>query len=219
VPIKQKIFMSFPDFAKYKNIIFDLGGVILNIDYQLSIKAFQNLGIANFEMVYSQAQQERLFDLYETGHISSEDFINGICGKCGLALEKEGVIAAWNAMLLDLPMERLNLLEKLKSHYRTFLLSNTNEIHISAYSKYLSEEFGFASLGNYFEKQYLSYEIGLRKPDKEVFEFVLQENGLKPGETLFIDDSIQHIEGAKSAGIDAFHLTGGLTINTLFKAI
>jgi glucose-1-phosphatase len=201
---------------EFKNIIFDLGGVILNIDYTLTEKAFRKLGAANFNEMYSQAKQELLFDKIEKGEISSEEFISRIKTICTGAESEEEIISAWNAMLLDLPGERTVLLKKLQSRYRTFLLSNTNEIHIKAYGDYLSSTFGFRNLEPFFEKEYLSYQIGMRKPDKEIFEHVLKENNLKPHETIFIDDSPQHIKGALEIGIHAVLLSPGSTIIDLF---
>jgi glucose-1-phosphatase len=204
------------DLNKYEAIIFDLGGVLLNIDYQKTITEFKKLGIHDFEMVYSKARQQRLFDEYEKGTISSEDFVSALAGWCREGISTEEITAAWNAMLLDFPKERLTVLEKLRKSHRTFLLSNTNEIHIRQYSIYLQETFGFTCLKKYFEKQYYSWETGMRKPDREIFLHVLRENGLKPEKTLFIDDSIQHVEGARGAGITAFHLTKDMTILDIF---
>lgn len=191
---------------KYKNIIFDLGGVLLNIDYSLVTKAFSALGLSNFDELYSKAHQTKLFDLYEKGQISSEAFRNHVKTCFSTPIDDNTIDKAWNAMLLDLPPERLHLLQQLKTGHRTFLLSNTNDIHIQYINKYLQETFGIAELSGYFEKVYLSYEVGMRKPDAEIFELVLSENNLDPNETLFIDDSIQHIEGAKKLGIHTYWL-------------
>jgi glucose-1-phosphatase len=203
----------------FKNIIFDLGGVILNIDYNLTIEAFQQLGLVDFQSIYSKAQQNNLFDQYECGHISSKEFIAEILKSCNQVITEKDVTKAWNAMLLDLPTKRLELLANLKNRYRTFLLSNTNDIHMVAYGDYLQQNFGFRDLTNYFERQYLSYEIGMRKPNVEIFEHVLLQNNLNAAETIFIDDSIQHIEGARKAGITAVHLTGDMSILDLFAEL
>jgi glucose-1-phosphatase len=203
----------------FKNIIFDLGGVILNIDYNLTIEAFEKLGIADFQSIYSKARQNNLFDKYECGQISSAAFIAEILQSCNQVITENDVMLAWNAMLLDLPTKRLQLLADLKCRYRTFLLSNTNDIHMVAYGDYLQQNFGFRDLSNYFEHQYLSYQIGMRKPNVEIFEHVLSQNNLNAAETIFIDDSIQHIEGAKKAGLTAVHLTGGMSILDLFAEI
>lgn len=190
----------------YKNIIFDLGGVILNIDYFLTEKAFSKLGISDFKSLFSQAQQTQLFDNYEKGFISSNDFRTELKKYLPKNISNQEIDNAWNAILLDLPIERIELLEKFKTTHRTFLLSNTNDIHIETFNQYLQKDFAIPDLSNLFEKMYLSYKIGMRKPDSEIFELVLKENNLKPNETLFIDDSIQHVEAAKKLGINAYWL-------------
>ena len=205
------------DLKKYKNIIFDLGGVILNIDYNLTVEAFKKLGLKDFQNLYSQASQSNLFDAYEVGNISSEKFIDELQHTVGMSISKQSIIEAWNSMLLDLPKERIELLTSLKTKYKTYLLSNTNEIHKIAYCNYLKNTYKFNDFSTFFEKQYLSFEIGMRKPNKEIFEFVVNENKLNKEETLFIDDSIQHVIGAREMGLDAFHLNNGLTILDLFK--
>jgi len=204
------------DLKLYKNIIFDLGGVILNIDYNLSVEAFKKLGLNNFAEHFSQAQQKQLFDLYEKGQISSNDFRAEIKKELGNNVTYQQIDEAWNALLQDLPQERLHVLEKLKNTHRTFLLSNTNEIHINEFEKYLSNSFNLPDLSNHFEKLYLSYKVEMRKPDAEIFELVLEENKLNPSETLFIDDSIQHIESAQKIGIQTHWLQKPHTIIDLF---
>lgn len=195
-----------------KNIIFDLGGVILNIDYLLTIDAFKRLGINQYDKLYTQAQQIDLFDNIEKGEITAQQFRNELKKLADKALTDQEINFAWNAMLLDLPKERLDLLSGLKDKYRTFLLSNTNEIHLEAYFAELKRVHGYKNLSPFFEDEFYSHEIGLRKPDQEIFRFVLEQKELMAEETLFIDDSIQHIEGAKKAGINAYHLTNGETI-------
>ena len=158
---------------KIKNIIFDLGGVILNIDYNLSVAAFEDLGLKNFNTLFSQAQQKQLFDLYEKGKISSNDFRNEIKSYLNHTVDDASIDSAWNALLLDLPKKRLELLQQVKLTHRTFLLSNTNDIHIEAFNDYLQKDFGIADLSGHFEKLYLSYKVGMRKPDAEIFHLVL----------------------------------------------
>lgn len=194
------------DTKKYKNIIFDLGGVVLNIDYWLAVEAFKQLGLEGFDSFFSQAQQKQLFDLYEKGHISSPELRAELKTYCKQGVDDTAIDAAWNAMLLDLPKERLDKLTFFKKTHRTFLLSNTNEIHIDTFNVYLQKTFQIPDLSGYFEKLYLSYKVGMRKPDAEIFELVLSENNLNPSETLFIDDSIQHIESANKLGIQTYWL-------------
>ncbi len=192
--------------AHIKNIIFDLGGVILNIDYNLTINSFKKLGVSNFEKFFTQASQTRLFDRLDTGHITPAEFRDQLRILSGLELTDQEINDAWNAMLLDMPLQRITMLENVRKHYQTFLLSNTNAIHYPEYNASLQQKFGFSDLSALFNKQYLSYQVGMRKPDVQIFEFVLHENGLNPEETLFIDDTLQHVEGAKKAGLHAFHL-------------
>ena len=194
-----------------RHIIFDLGGVLLNIDYKLTEQAFIKLGIENFNELYSQAQQASLFDKFETGQMPQDEFIEAIRNLTPVPLEPDQVIQAWNAMLLDMPIRRLQLLQQLRSYYDLLLLSNTNEIHESAFNKIVLDTKGI-SLGAFFDKVYLSHRIGMRKPHSTVFQRILDENGLKAEHTLFIDDSIQHIEGARSLGIQTIHLEPGMTI-------
>ena len=189
-----------------KNIIFDLGGVILNIDYNLTSRAFKSVGIKNFDEVYSQASQSDLFDKFEIGKISAAEFRNKIREICKSDISDADIDKAWNAMLLDLPAYRIEILKNAAKNYQTFLLSNTNIIHLKEYSNQLNIEYGIKNLDILFDKAYYSHEVGLRKPNADIFEFVIKEQNLKAEETLFIDDSIQHIEGASNLGLKTFFM-------------
>ena len=215
--------MSKPIFTPFanqsiKNIIFDLGGVILNIDYRLTIDAFKNLGLSNFEEMFTQAQQVGLFDQLDKGLVTPAQFREGLRQISGVALSDKQIDDAWNAMLLDFPTKRLEVLMSVKNHYKTFLLSNTNAIHIEEYNKILQQTFGVGNLSVFFDKEYYSHIINMRKPDAETFEIILKENNLNASETLFIDDTQQHVEGAKKLGILAYHLNipAGESIEKLF---
>ncbi len=202
--------------TKIKNIIFDLGGVLLNIDYSKTSGAFKKLGVANFDEVYSQAKQTTLFDDFETGKISSEDFISQIKNLQELNCTDEEIIVAWNAMLLDFPKERMDLLINLKANYNIVLLSNTNEIHKKAFNKILQENYQLNSLDQIFNKTFFSHEIKLRKPNTECFEFVLNTCNFNKNETVFFDDSLQHIHGAESSGIKSYYVSRGKLITDYF---
>ena len=201
---------------KIRNIIFDFGGVIINIDYKATIEAFKKLGIDNFDELYSQANQSNLFDDIETGKISPQHFINGLLKLLPNGISPNQVVHAWNAMLLDIPKSRIELLQELSAKYHIFLLSNTNSIHIDAalrtWNK-ISDE----PIESVFETVYFSHVIGMRKPNVEIFDYVCEKHELNTKETLFIDDSIQHIEGAKRSGLQTLHLTGGLDIQDVFS--
>lgn len=202
-----------------RHIIFDLGGVLLNIDYALTEKAFIEAGIDNFPELYSQLQQTDLFDKWETGHIGREEFISALRKK-GNGITEEQILKAWNAMLLDFPLRRLQLLQQLRLHYDLVLLSNTNEIHEEAFNKILMQAHGIPTIGVFFDKVYFSHRVGMRKPMKELFHRVLDDNGFKAEHTLFIDDSPQHVEGAKECGIQTIYLEKGWTIeDNIFRRV
>lgn len=195
-----------------KHIIFDLGGVLLNIDYSLTEQSFIALGIENFPQLYSQLKQTSLFDDFETGKIDTGHFIGELAKISGQDLHHHRLISAWNAMLLDFPLRRLQILQQLRLHHDLILLSNTNEIHEAAFNKILMDSHSIPNIGVFFDKVYLSHRVGMRKPDTEIFQRILDDTGFKPEHTLFIDDSPQHIEGAKKLGIQTIYLEKGMTI-------
>ena len=191
-----------------RNIIFDLGGVILNIDYRKTEQAFNDLGVTEFRKLYSQFHASDLFINLETGRISPRGFIEEIKRYSSTKLSDNNIKQAWNAMLMDFPQGRLNFLNNIKRNYRTFLLSNTNEIHYNAIQENYSEVMKTETpLDGCFEKVYYSHQMGMRKPDKEVFEYVLYANHLDPAETLFIDDTFTNVEGALKTGINGLYLS------------
>ena len=201
-----------------KHIIFDLGNVILNIDYQLTVDAFAELGVKDFQHHFSQHEQSAFMDDFEMGKVSAYDFIEYAKQYCTKGTTPNQIVDAWNALLLDIPIRRLQILQQLQLDYNLFLLSNTNIIHEEAYTKTLRAVCGYENFSFFFDRVYLSHRVGMRKPNAEIFQLILNENNLKASETLFIDDSIQHIEGAKKLGIQTIHLTGGLTIEAdIFK--
>lgn len=192
--------------STFDTIIFDLGGVVINLDYQKTTHAFEALGLENFGEMYSQAAQTGLFDDFEKGKSSIPYFLNKLIDFLPTGTTANQVVEAWNAMILDFPKENLQLLEELKLSHRTFLLSNTNEIHIQKVHQHLQLVSPHKTLHPYFETVYFSSDVKMRKPDKEIFEFVLKENNLNPATTLFIDDTEQHILGAQKVGIQTYHL-------------
>ena len=194
-------------FMKIHNIILDLGGVVLNIDYNRTIEAFRQLGIENAAELYTQQAQFSLFDDLETGKISAVEFYDAFRKLTKKDLSDSAIQKAWNAMLLDFPKKRLETLQALSQQYRLFLLSNTNAIHYEAYTKTLRDTFGINNLSSFFEKEYYSHEIGVRKPHAEAFRLILSEQNIKAEETLFVDDSKQHIEGAERQGLKTYLLS------------
>jgi len=202
-----------------KNIIFDLGGVILDIDYDRPVKAFKKLGAENFEQLFAQSKQIKLFDQFDIGEVTPAQFRKEVRKHLPEDVTDEQIDAAWNSILGDLPSHRIVVLKMLAQRkYRLFLLSNTNSIHVKAFTNYLDATYGKGLFKTLFEKQYFSNQIGMRKPTKKVFDHILKENGLKASETLFIDDSPEHVEGAKKAGLHGYWLQEPETINDYFKA-
>ena len=192
--------------TKIKNIIFDLGGVILNLDYTKTDKEFHKLGLNNFSKLYSKKKQSKIFDDFEKGRFSAEKFIFLIKQSENLKVKDSDFINAWNAMLLEIPKERMEFIKRLKKDYNIYLLSNTNEIHIKKFEADLRKNNWLRDFQDCFDQVYYSSNMGMRKPDYDCFNKVLEDHNLKAHETLFIDDSVQHIEGAKKVGINAYLL-------------
>lgn len=206
-------------FKNIRHIILDFGGVIINIDYKKTEEAFVNLGITDFAERYSQLQQTEIFDRLETGRSGRADFIAALQQIAGAHITEDQIVTAWNAMLLDIPLRRLQILQQLQLHFDLFLLSNTNEIHEEAFNKKLKTLCGFNSMGVFVDKVYYSHRVGMRKPDAAIFRMILEQNSLDPAKTLFVDDSPQHIEGAKALGIQTILLEPGMTMEDhIFKA-
>jgi HAD superfamily hydrolase (TIGR01509 family) len=198
-----------------RHLIFDLGGVILNLDYSLTQKAFTEAGIENVSELFGQLSQVPFFDDWEMGKITRGEFIAGL--QKIAPLTEQQVLECWNAMLLDFPLARLQLLQQLRQRYDMILLSNANEIHEEALNKILLQTCGYPSIGVFFDRVYFSHRLGMRKPDKKIFQKILDENGFEAAHTLFIDDSPQHIEAAKELGIPAIWLQAPKTIEDIFK--
>jgi len=202
-----------------KNIIFDLGGVIINLDTNLTIHEFNKISSIPFEEVYTQAKQSELFNAFDKGQISDFDFFSALRKEIRYEGPEVDLLYAWNAMLLDVPEKRLDLLVEMKQNYNTFLLSNTCEPHITAFENDLYLQHGVKNFNDYFDKVYYSCRVGMRKPDKEIFELVLKQNGLVPEETVFIDDSAQHVKGAGECGINAYLLPKNMEVGDLLKEL
>ena len=197
-------------------IIFDLGGVLLNLDTKLSVKAFAALsGLTNKE-IYAKFLEEDWSFAFEKGDIDAPTFRNEVRKSLKTNITDKQVDAAWNAMLLDIPLARLDLIGALRDRYQTFVLSNTNAIHIETFNKKVKEITKGGNIGDYFDKIYYSHELGMRKPDAEIFSHVIETNKLNPQETLFIDDMENNIIGAQSVGLRTIHLSNQNYLTELF---
>ena len=198
-----------------KNIIFDLGGVIINLSVETTVQRLSNLTGLPATFIHEKLLKSDIFKDHEKGIVSDKDFRDSIRTELGINCTDEEIDACWNAMLLDIPQERIELLLYLKSKYRIFLLSNTNEIHLFQVIKILgASNFTFEQL---FEKVYYSHRLAMRKPDKKIFEYVLNENNLIAEQTLFLDDNLDNLKGAEAVGIHTFHVQQPESLLSLFE--
>jgi putative hydrolase of the HAD superfamily len=197
-----------------KNIIFDLGGVLMDIDFSLTHRAFEQLGVHNFAELYNQYHADTFFSDFEKGKIEKETFFDHIRRICHCNLSNEEIRDAWNALLIGFPEERIRWLLRVKEKYRIFLFSNTNIIHYESFSASFKEAFGL-ELNSCFSKAYYSHEMGLRKPDAAGYLAILDEQQLDPAETIFIDDTLKNTEAAKELGLQTIHLQPPVTVTNL----
>lgn len=196
----------------FKNILFDLGGVFLNIDYQKTEQAFIDLGVKDFGQLFSQQFSNTLFEYLETGKITPDDFYETFRKETNTTLSNEAIQHAWNAMLLDFPEERLLWLERIGQQYPVYLFSNTNIIHYQCFIEKFEQNFPQSSFNDYFRKAYYSHELGLRKPYPKSYLKIMELENLDPKETLFIDDTPKNIEGAQEAGLQTILLNNERTV-------
>ena len=205
--------------SSVKNLIFDLGGVILDLSVDHTLSAFAELSKLPKEKVHELYLSAPGFLEYEKGLMDDDRFRDYVRATYALSASDQAIDDAWNAMLRGIPPLKLELLKKLQGEFRVFLLSNTNAIHVHHINEsMLPANAGERSLDNYFHKAYYSHKMGKRKPDAEIFEQVLDENHLVPEQTLFLDDYAVNIEGAKSLGIKTVHVTSPNLILDYFHA-
>ncbi|MBN1157982.1 MAG: HAD family phosphatase, partial [Bacteroidales bacterium] len=201
--------------SEIKNIIFDWGGVITNLNIPEALDAFGKLAKEKFKELWQKGPEE-IFMPFELGKISSEEFRDRMRDFLGNQIADQQIDDAWNAILGDLPEDRWSLLEKVKNTYRTFLLSNTNALHLQYYTGYLSGLYGTSGFNHLFEKTYYSFELCMRKPDPDIFTYVIDQNSLAREETLFIDDTEENIKTARELGLQTYLLSEPETLTDLF---
>jgi putative hydrolase of the HAD superfamily len=199
-----------------KNIIFDLGGVILNLSVESTLKKFAVLSGHPIDKIIELYYSREEFLQYERGEITNDEFRKSLRDIFGITHTDPELDATWNSMLGDIPKERIELLKELKPKYKTFLLSNTNAIHLDHFTGMVYKDYGLA-LDPLFHKAYYSHLVKMRKPDPAIYEFVLRDNGLKGEETIFLDDNLPNLKGAASVGIQTFHVTHPDLIFSLFR--
>ena len=201
---------------KIKNIVFDLGGVLVDLDFKAAINGLQKAGFANVKEQLQAFDHEGIFQKFELGQMTADEFRTAIRENSTVTLTDEEIDALWNAMLLEIPREKLELILDLRGKYMVYLLSNTNSIHWDYVCKNAFNYRGFR-VKDYFEETFLSYEMHLAKPDKAIFEKVLSDANLLAEETLFIDDSEANCQAAKEVGIHTHHYLVGDDLKEIFK--
>ncbi len=192
--------------AEIKNLVFDLGNVIIDIDYAETIGEFQKISAVDFSQILSYSKQLNIFDDFERGTISAAEFRNKLRQFLKPGTSDEAIDHAWNAIIRHYPPAKFELLRKLKSQYTTFALSNINEIHVETIKGAMNKHFGQPDIHSFFHNVYYSSQVGHRKPDKEIYELLLRRENLNPVETFFVDDKTENIEAAKKLGFQAWHL-------------
>ena len=199
-----------------KNIVFDLGGVLVDLDFKSAINGLQKAGFANVKEQLQAFDREGIFQKFELGEMTAEEFRSAIRENSTVTLTDEEVDALWNLMLLEIPREKLELILDLRGKYMVYLLSNTNSIHWNYVCKNAFNYRGFR-VNDYFEKTFLSFEMHLAKPDKAIFEKMLEDANLLAEETLFIDDSEANCKAAAEVGIHTHHYHIGDDLSKIFE--
>lgn len=199
-----------------ETIIFDLGGVILDIDPQKTMNAFKNLVSTDFASVYKELTEMKMLQNLETGKITFNEFANELNKFSSNPALLNDIKNAWNAMIIDIPENRIRLLEKLKKQYSIYLLSNTNSIHQEKFHGIVKQKYNL-DFRLLFTKAYYSHELGLRKPGIEIYQYVLNDSKIKPSTALFLDDYIENLENAKKLGIQCYQVNEKEEICNLFS--
>jgi glucose-1-phosphatase len=202
--------------SEIRNIIFDLGGVLLNINPLLSLQAFEKLSGIDKDELLRKLVNEQVFEKFDTGSLSPDQFREELCRIMACDVSDDAIDSAWNILLLDFPLARVEMLQQLRKNYRIFLLSNTNSIHYEKYTNDFFERYGI-QLVDLFDFIFLSYEIGMHKPDPGIYDHVLKYANLNPSECVFIDDSLPNIEAATRFGITGIHINSGRDVTQYFE--
>jgi glucose-1-phosphatase len=200
------------DFSNIKNLVFDLGAVIINIDFKLTWQGFAALAGKEINDIIEQFEKEQYFIRYETGEMDEPEFFNLLRAEVCPDASDDQIRDAWNALLLDIPIERIDLLQDLREKYNLYLLSNTNQTHIDKVNDILFETAGIVNLDQLFEKVYYSYEIKMAKPDVEIYDYLAADSSFEPKETIFLDDNLANVQGAEKAGWNTIHVKSPQTI-------
>lgn len=199
-----------------RNLIFDLGGVLLDLSFQRTFEAFASLTHLDAEFISETCHQHPEFNAFEKGELSEAEFRDALRSLFSTTASDNELDACWNAMLVNIPVERIQLLEKLRSRYQLFLLSNTNSIHARHFNRIVSRNSRHENLEPLFDRIYYSHVINLRKPDPAIYKYVLNESNIIAHETVFLDDNMSNLDSAKQLGIKIVHVSHPDFILTLF---
>lgn len=193
--------------SNIKAIVFDIGNVLIDIDYPNTICHFQRLATIDFNTIVSYQTQIDIFNQFEKGQVTVDEFVAALKHYLREEVTKEQIIAAWNTMLVDYPEQKINLLRALKKKgYQLYALSNINALHIEEINAKVHQFFGIDEFSSLFNKAYYSNEVGWRKPEAELYALVLAEINLHPEQILFIDDKLENLVPAQRLGIQTYHL-------------
>ncbi len=204
------------NFPNIKNIIFDLGGVIIDIDSNQIINHLKKNGFTKFELLET-LEVKRTLKQFECGIISSDTFRKTLTKQLDLKVSTQKFDEIWNSMILDIPQRRIDLVKKLKSHYHVYLMSNSNEIHYDLFIRDLQLRFGYREFDSLFDKSFFSFDTHLSKPNPDFFTLILDRYNMKPEETLFIDDTPENILVAQQLGMLTYHNLTGARVVDLFE--
>jgi putative hydrolase of the HAD superfamily len=194
---------------KIKNIVFDLGGVLIDLDGKESIRRFEEIGISDAGEWLDPYEQKGIFLELENGKIDVATFCNQLCAHAGKALSFDEIVWAWLGFIVDVPQYKLDYLLKLRENNKVYLLSNTNPIIQEQWARTTNFSEAARPINDYFDKMYTSYEIGITKPNRGIFEYMLKDSGMLPSETLFIDDGARNIEVGISFGMHTYQPRNG----------
>jgi glucose-1-phosphatase len=202
--------------SEIRNIIFDLGGVLLNINPLLSLIELEKMSCIGKEELISRFASEHIFEKFDTGSLTPAQFRSELCRIINKNVSDTEIDRAWNILLQDFPSSRVELVQQLRKNYRVFLLSNTNSIHFEHYTAEFYEKNGF-SMEELFDRLFLSHEIGIHKPDAGIYTYVLENAQIEAAETVFIDDSLANIKAAEELGISGIHIHNGVDVVDFFE--
>ena len=199
-----------------KNIIFDLGGVLLNINPLKTIEAFGELGMEQLVGNKGLTYDHDIFYLMEQGKITPDEFRKGVSKLLPEPATFQEIDAAWTAMLLDFPAVRVELLRNLRKEFKIYLFSNTNAIHVQKFHDDFKQLHGF-EVSTLFEMDFYSNQIGYRKPSEAAYREIIRLSGINPQETLFIDDAHENTEAAQKTGLKSYWLKPNEKVELLFR--